>query len=142
MSNANANQSKKSSYNPFENMGSMPNFMNYIPNFMDFGSMRQQYSKNIEACTEANQVILDFSKEAARRVTEAMQKNAQCIYDCTRETIASRSPEEFQKNNSNMIASVMNNNIAQVKEAADISSKATKEILDTYSKRMSEACNN
>lgn len=132
MANANANQSKKNFYNPFENAGSMPNFM-------DFNNLRQQYSKNIEAWTEANQVVLDFSKEAARRAAEVMQRNAQCIYDCSRDAMASKSLEEAQSKQANMIASVMDNTFAQAKESADISSRAAKEILDMCNRRISEA---
>lgn len=131
MANANTNQSKKNFFNPFENIASMPNFM-------DFGNLRQQYSKNIEAWTEANQVVLDFSKEAARRAAETMQRNAQCIYDSSREAMNSKSLEEAQNKQANMIASVMDNTFAQAKESADISSKAAKEIFDI----LSESCKN
>lgn len=131
MANASANQSKKSFFNPFENFANMPNFM-------DFGNLRQQYSKNIEALTHANQVALEFSKDAARRAAEVMQKSAQQMYECSREAMSGKSLEEAQNKQANMMLEVMNDAFNHAKESADISSKAAKEILDTCNKRLSE----
>ncbi len=133
MANANQSQSKKNFYNPFENMA--------MPNFMDFGNMRQQFSKNIEAWTAANQVALDFSKESARRCVEVMQKNAQCMYDSSKEAMSCKSLEEAQHKQTHMLADVVHNAFSQAKESADIGSKAAKEILDVCNKRVSEALN-
>jgi hypothetical protein len=134
MANANQSQSKKNFFNPFENMGSMPNFM-------DFATMRQEFSKNIEAWTAANQVALDLGKESARRAVEIMQKNAQSVYDSSKEAASCKNFSDAQHQQMHMISDIMQNAFSQARESADIFSKATKEILDVCNKRVSEALN-
>lgn len=131
MSTNNA-QSKKESYNPFAGTAANP-FQ-----FMDAGAAREQWNKNMQTMNAANQVARDCATEVSRRMAELWKKNGECIQECYRDALSSRSPQEAHSRQSEAMSSVVSNCTSYSREMADISSKATREILDICNQSMSE----
>lgn len=129
-------QSKKENFNPFSGMG-----MNSFPNFMDANAMREQFNRNMQTFTAANQVAAACAKELTSRAVELMQKNAQYIQECSKDAMSCDTPQKAQSKQSEAVTVVVTNCSSYGKEMADISSKATREILDICNQRMSEALN-
>lgn len=131
-SNSSSSQSKKTNYNPFEN------WFSAAQAYPDFTGIRNAFSKNMEAMTAANQVALDCLRESTRRAMEVAQKNAQCLYDCSKDSMSCRNIEEAQAKGAEMISYVVQNVAGHTKEEAERNSRAAQEIMEICNKRMNE----
>lgn len=125
-------QAKKANFNPFEN------WFSAAQQYPDFSGVRNAFSRNMEAVTAANQVALDCLRESTRRAMEIAQKNAQCIYDCSKDSMSCRNIEEAHAKSAEMVNYVTQNVAGHAKEEAERNSKAAQEILEICNKRMGE----
>ncbi len=129
-SNQSSNNSKKSQFNPFENMAQWPQ--------MDAGEMKKQWSRQMEAATAASQVAVDCTRAAAKTVADMVQKNAQCAYECSRESLSSRNVEDVQSRSADMLTYTVENFFNCAREVSEIHSRAAKEMLDIYNRNVAE----
>lgn len=119
--------------NPFENM----DFSSWN-SFADWNRMRDQFSRNIEAATTANQVALDCMRESARRSAEVMQKAAQHTYECWKDAAACRTPEDAQNRQADFMNSMIKSSFSNAKEMTEMASRAATEIVEICNRRMQE----
>ena len=133
MASQNNSQAKKNAFNPFESANSM------FPNFMEQDNMRDEMSKNVAAITAANQVALQCMRETARRSMEVFQKNAQSLYECSKDAASCNNMQDAHSRSADMFSFVMQNSFGHAQEAAKMASNAAQEIVDICNKRMSEA---
>jgi hypothetical protein len=133
MASQNNSQAKKNAFNPFENASSV------FPNFMEQDNVRDEMSKNVAAMTAANQVAMQCMRETARRSMEVFQKNAQSMYECSKDAASCNNLQEAHSRSADMLSFVMQNYFGHAQEAAKMASSAAQEIVDICNKRMSEA---
>lgn len=119
--------------NPFENMD-----FSSFNSFSDWNRMRDQFSKNIEAATSANQVALDCMRESARRSAEAMQKAAQHTYECMKDAASCKTPEDAQNRQADFVNSMIKSSFSNAEEMTKMASRAATEIVEICNRRMQE----
>lgn len=119
--------------NPFENMD-----FSSFNSFSDWNRMRDQFSKNVEAVTSANQVALDCMRESARRSAEAMQKAAQHTYECMKDAASCKTPEDAQNRQADFVNSMIKSSFSNAEEMTKMASRAATEIVEICNRRMQE----
>lgn len=128
-----AQQKQNPFMNPFENM----DFSSFTSG-ADFNRMKDQFSRNVEAVTNANQVALDCMRESARRSAEAMQKAAQHTFECMKDAASIRTPEDAQNRQSDYMNSMIKSSFSNAKEMTEMASRAATEIVEICNRRMQE----
>jgi phasin family protein len=115
-------------------------FSNLMSNFQpaEFNAFKSLSSKNMEACTAANQVVLEGMQAIARRQAEVIQQSAQRSFECFKRCASSPTPEELQRAHSELMHEVVENVSNNVREMMEMSSKAALEFFDICNKRAAE----
>jgi|GEM_PF-6010639 len=98
----------------------------------DFTAMRDAFSKNMQLITSANQVAVEFAQNSTRRNAEIIQKNTHKGFECARDAMSSRSPEELHTLQSQYVANVVESSCNQAKEMMEIGTKAAMEVVDMF----------
>jgi phasin family protein len=110
-----------------------------LSSMMDFNKVRQNMSRNMEAFTAANQVCLEGAQAISRRGAEMMQKNAQHTYDVLKDAMGSQNIQEAQHKQANLISQMTHGFGENMKEVAQIASKASIEVVEMMNKRLTES---
>lgn len=161
----NAQQAKKSPSSSHQNEGwqnwanwqnwqNWPNMQNWgswyecgkvFGSFMDYSKMRQSTGKNAETATAANRVAIESMQALASRAVEVAQENTKQTMECFRDVCNSKSPEEWHWCQRDFVSNMIQNYCDNVRDATQISAKATEEIVRLWKHRANEAmseCNN
>ena len=107
--------------------------------WLDYNGVRRSASRNLEALTAANQVCLESWQAISRRAAEALQYNAQQAYNCAREACNSTTPQEAQNKHAHCLTSMVQNLCDNAKEATQIASKASMEVVELMNRRAEES---
>ena len=107
----------------------------------EHSTMRESFSKNMQAISTANQIAMEWAQTTLRRNAETTQKAAHKSLECARETMHIHSFEDFKKIQSQYLSHLFNSSYEQVKEMLEVTNKAAVEILDMYSSCMPNTCN-
>jgi phasin family protein len=125
-------QNKKSFSNPFENWG------DNMKQAWDWGRVREQANRNMQAMASANQVAVEGMQAISRRAAETMQKNAQNGMECFRDACSSRSVEDAQRLQASFWSDFMQSCCSNAREATEVASRATMEIVDICNRSVSD----
>ncbi|MCH2037595.1 MAG: phasin family protein [Rickettsiales bacterium] len=119
------------SNNPFASAAKAPSF--------DFKGMTEIQRRNIEAITEANQVIGESIQAAARRQAEIAQSNLGDILQTVKETLSAKTPEESANQSSDLAKSLFEGGLSNASETLEVFTKSSMEAVDIINKRVSKA---
>jgi phasin family protein len=137
-------QNKNNPFN-FENFGQQNPFFKFFqaqgqqaPKMPDMGRMRDQASRNVEAMTQASQVVAEGMQAISRRTAEVMQRAAQNSMECFRDACSSKSVEDAQRIQSAFVSDMMHTCSGNAREITEMASKATMELVDICNKSLSD----
>ncbi len=120
----------------FKSFGSFGNAG--IPS-VDFNDLFNLARRNMEACSAANQVILEGVQAINKRAAEVLQSNVEKCLSISREMMSSTSPEANSKKSSEAAKDAFSSSVNSVREISEMISKSTFEAFDLINKRTAEA---
>lgn len=132
--------------NPFEflqgfmNQEAVSKYMKWAPN-TDFNSVTNIFKESSEAISSTSQLISDSLQSVVKRGADSFQKNTSEMFSTMKEAISAGDMEQVTSCQQNYLRSAIENNISNVKEIVDITSKSSMEMLDAIEKNFTRAIN-
>jgi phasin family protein len=114
-------------------------FSDFNVPMVDMNEMFNVASRNMEAYSAANQVIMESVQAINKRSAEVMQSNMEKCLSASREVIGAGSPEASTKKQSAVTKEVVESCINSCREISEMISKSTFEAFDLINKRCAEA---
>jgi phasin family protein len=106
---------------------------------VDVGEMLGLCRRNIEACSAANQVIIEGVQAVSKRSAEVMQSNMEKCINASREVMSNGASETSAKKQSAVTKDVFETYVNSCREISEMISKSTFEAFDLLNKRCAEA---
>lgn len=106
---------------------------------VDFNDLFNLARRNMEACSAANQVMIEGMQAISKRAAEVMQGNMEKCMSMSREIIGSTSPEMSAKKSSEAAKDAFSTCVNSAREISEMASKSTFEAFDVINKRTAEA---
>lgn len=95
--------------------------------------------RNIEACSAANQALIEGAQAINKHGAEVMQHNVEKCLNATREILGNASPETNTQRQSEVAKDVFETCISSAREISEMASKSAFEAFDVINKRCAEA---
>ena len=114
-------------------------FSNFSMSNMDFNDLFNLARRNMEACSAANQVMMEGAQAINKRTAEVIQSNVEKCLSISREMMNSRSSEVNGKKSSEVAKDAFSSSVNSVREISEMISKSTFEAFDLINKRCAEA---
>jgi phasin family protein len=124
------NKQAKDFFKPFTEMN-MP--------MMDMGEMLNLCRRNLEACSAANQVLIEGVQAVSKRSADVMQSNMEKCMSASREVMTAGASESSAKKQSAVTKEVFETCMNSCREISEMISKSTFEAFDLLNKRCAEA---
>jgi phasin family protein len=106
---------------------------------VDFNDLFNLTRRNMEACSAANQVMIEGIQAINKRAAEVMQSNIEKCLSMSREMISGTSPEANAKKSSEAAKEAFSSCVNSAREISEMVSKSTFEAFDVINKRTAEA---
>jgi phasin family protein len=106
---------------------------------MDFNDLFNLARRNMEACSAANQVMMEGVQAINKRTAEVIQSNVEKCLSMSRDMMSSTSPEANGKKSSEAAKDAFSSSVNSVREISEMISKSTFEAFDVLNKRTAEA---
>lgn len=106
---------------------------------MDFNDLFNLARRNMEACSAANQVMMEGMQAINKRTAEVFQSNVEKCLSMSREMLSGTSPEANSKKSSEAAKEAFSSSVNSVREISEMISKSTFEAFDVLNKRTAEA---
>jgi phasin family protein len=127
-------------------MATNKNTADFFKSFSDFSVQRVDFNdlfnlarRNMEACSAANQVMMEGIQAINKRTAEVMQSNIEKCLSMSRDIISSTSPEISAKKSSDAAKEAFSSCVNSAREISEMASKSTFEAFDVINKRTAEA---
>ena len=143
--NANSNANATPSFDPASVFPSfaMPNFA--MPNFdmptFDVDALVANQRRNVEALTEANQLASDGARTFAARQAEILKGAVDAYTDAMRGLMTGNDPQTSVAKQAEIAKTTFESSNANLRELAEIATKAQTKSLDVINKRVIESLN-
>jgi phasin family protein len=112
-----------------------------LKDMFDISKLNEMASRNYENLQAANQVVAAGMQAVMRRNAMAWQENAKQGFEYAKNAMNVNSLEEAQASSMKFASNMMNSLLNNVRENAEVSSKATQELVDMCNKNFSELAN-
>ena len=107
---------------------------------VDFNDLFNLARRNMEACSAANQVIIEGMQAINKRTAEVMQSNVEKCLSMSRDMMKGGSTADVSTRKSSDVAKdAFSSSINSVREISEMISKSTFEAFDVLNKRTAEA---
>ncbi len=114
-------------------------FSNYNVPTVDFNELFNLGRRNLEACSAANQVIIEGAQAVNKRGAEVCQNNVEKCLSASRDILSSASPEANTQKQSEVTKDVLESCVSSAREITEMVSKSAFEAFDVINKRCAEA---
>ena len=109
----------------------------FKPNF-DMNQPINAMRRNVEALTEAGQVMIEGAQENFQTQTESLRSNVESMIKNSKDVFTSGSPEASLAKGAELARSVYESTLANVREAVEMATKCGFEAFEVLSARASE----
>ncbi len=106
---------------------------------MDMGEVINMCRRNMEACSAANQVVLEGIQAVNKRSAEVMQTNIEKCISASRDVMSAGVSEASGKKQTAVNKEVFESCMSSCREISEMVSKSTFEAFDLINKRCAEA---
>lgn len=125
-------------------MATNQNFTDYFKMFgdfkpaMDFDTLFTTQRRNIEALSEANQVVAESAQAISRRQAEVMRSHVESFLKASREMMSGASPETAATRQAELMRNWFENSLSNLREMSEMLTKSSYEAFDVLNKRAAE----
>ncbi len=106
-----------------------------VPGF-DADKITETHKKNVEAITQANQIVYETFQTLARRQFDMVRENMETTSEMAKELMNGSAPEQKVAKQADLISKAFERTISNYRELADMYAKSQNETTDIVSKRV------
>ena len=109
-----------------------------VPNF-DYNSVFSAQRRNIEAVTEANQLMAESLQAISRRQAEIARSSVDQVLKASKDMVAKGSPELNTGKQADLAKSLFENSLNNMREVTEMLTKSVIEASDVINRRAAES---
>lgn len=113
-------------------------FTDLFKGFCDFNQLFATQRRNMEALSEANQVIVEGAQAVSRRQAEVMRENVESVLKASRDMLTGGTPETNLSKQAELARSVFENTFSHLRELSEMVTKSGFEAFDVINRRAAE----
>lgn len=114
-------------------------FADAFKNVVDFNQLFNTQRRNIEALSEANQVIVESAQAISRHQAEVIRDNVEAALKASRELLSGGTPDTSMTRQADFAKSVFEAALTNMREVTEMVTKSSFEAFDVLNKRASES---
>jgi len=115
------------------------NFAEIFKNTFDFNQLFSTQRRNIEAISEANQVVAEGAQAISRRQAEVIREGVEDVLKASKDILTSGTPETNLTKQSELAKSIFETALANLREISETATKFSFEAFDVLNKRAAES---
>jgi phasin family protein len=115
------------------------NFTEFFKNSFDFNQLFSTQRRNIEALSEANQVVVEGAQAISRRQAEVIREGVEDVLKASKEMMTGGTPENNLSKQSELAKSIFETTLANLREITETATKFSFEAFDVLNKRAAES---
>ncbi len=115
------------------------NFAEFFKNSFDFNQLFSTQRRNIEAFSEANQVVAEGAQAISRRQAEVIRENVEDMLKASKDMLTGGSPENNIAKQSELAKSIFETTLSNLREITETATKFSFEAFDVLNKRAAES---
>jgi len=115
------------------------NSADMFKNNMDFNQLFSTQRRNIEACSAANQAIVEGVQAISRRQAEVIRATVEDTLKASKDLMTSNTPETKLTKQAALAKNVFENTLSNLREISETATKSCFEAFDVLNKRMAES---
>ncbi len=113
-------------------------FGEFKPPSFDFNNLFSAQRRNIEALTEAGQIISESAKSIVGQQVEAARSNVEALLSTSKEAFTGSSPEENTSRQAELTRNILESSVSNLRDTVDSVTKSQFEAFDVLQKRLAE----
>src|SRR4051812_30087471 len=113
-------------------------FTEMFKNAFDFNQLFSTQRRNIEALSEANQVVVEGAQAVSRRQAEVIRENVESVLKASKDIFTNGTPEANISKQSDLAKSIFENTLSNLREITEMVTKSGFEAFDVLNKRAAE----
>lgn len=113
-------------------------FADWFKNTMDFNQLFSTQRRNIEALSEANQVVVEGAQAVSRAQAEAVRTNVESMLKSSKDMFTGGTPEASITKQADFAKSLFENTLANLREISEMVTKSSFEAFDVLNRRAAE----
>ena len=125
--------------NPFANMDFSKMMEGYKLPGVDMDALMAAQKKNVDALTKANQTAYEGAQAVSKRQMEIMQKAMEELQSMSKSALDGGEPQEKLQKQADVMKATIETAIKNMREIAEMMSKANTEAFEHINKRVAEA---
>lgn len=114
-------------------------FSDMFKNSVDFNQLFSTQRRNIEAVSEANQVVVESAQAISRRQAEVVRDNVESALKASKDLMTGGNPETSIGKQADFARSFFENTLANLREMTEMLTKSSFEAFDVLNKRAAES---
>jgi len=115
------------------------NFAEMFKNSFDFNQGFSTIRRNIEACSEATQVITEGTQAISRRMAEVSREGVEDVLKASKDMLTSGTPENNLTKQSALAKNIFETALSNLREISETATKFSFEAFDVLTKRTAES---
>jgi phasin family protein len=113
-------------------------FNDFFKNAFDFNQLVSTQRRNIEAMSEANQVVVEGAQAISRRQAEVIRSNVEDVLKASKDLLTSGTPETNLTKQTDFAKSIFETTLSNLREVTEMVTKSGFEAFDVLNKRAAE----
>jgi phasin family protein len=114
-------------------------FADMFKNSIDMNQVITTQRKNLEAASEASQVVVESTQAIARRQSEIARENVEQALKASKDLFTGNSPETNVAKQVEFAKSAFENSLANLREISEMMAKSAFEAFDVVNRRVAES---
>jgi phasin family protein len=115
------------------------NFTELFKNSFDFNQGFSTVRRNLEACSEATQVMTEGAQAISRRQAEVIREGVEDMLKASKDILTSGTPETNLTKQSELAKSIFETTLSNLREISETVTKFSFEAFDVLNKRAAES---
>jgi len=113
-------------------------FTDFFKGALDFNQLFASQRRNIEALSEANQVVVEGAQAITRRQAEVMRDNVENILKASRDLFTGGTPETNLTKQAEIAKDMFEKTFTHLREISEMATKSGFEAFDVLNRRAAE----
>lgn len=114
-------------------------FADWFKNSLDFNQLFSTQRRNMEAWSEANQVVVEGAQAVSRASSEAVRSNVENVLKSSKDVFNGGTPEVSIAKQADLAKSIFENTLSNLREISEMVTKSSFEAFDVLNRRCAES---
>lgn len=113
-------------------------FTEFFKGYCDFNQIFATQRRNLEALSEANQVIVEGAQAVSRRQAEVVRENVENVLKASRDMLTGGTPETNMTKQAELTKDLFESTFSHLRELSEMITKSGFEAFDVLNRRAAE----